>query len=73
MTPETIERLWRVAEPELSASVSPPVKFARLLANEVREECAVAAWSTGMALYGKQFDAREVGSACANAIRELKQ
>lgn len=37
-----------------------------------RERCAVTAWSTGMDLYMKQFDAREIGSACAHAIRDLK-
>lgn len=34
-----------------------------------REACAIAAWSVGMDLYLKQHDAREIGSACARAIR----
>lgn len=52
---------------------------ARLLAaideyvQAVREECAVIAWSTGMAAYnrysGMPLDAREVGAKCAAAIR----
>ncbi len=34
-----------------------------------REACAITAWSTGMDLHMKQYDAREIGSACAKAIR----
>lgn len=34
-----------------------------------REACAVSAWSTGMDLHLKQHDAREIGAACAAAIR----
>ena len=39
-----------------------------------REACAVAAWSVGMDMHGpqkpgNQYDSREVGSACAIAIR----
>lgn len=40
----------------------------RLLAAE-REACAITAWSIGMDLHQKQFDAREVGASCAVAIR----
>ena len=38
----------------------------------VIEECAVIAWSTGMQLYKKQDDEREVGSEIASRIRLLK-
>ena len=34
-----------------------------------REACATTAWSIGMDLHQKQFDAREVGASCAAAIR----
>ena len=34
-----------------------------------REACAITAWSIGMDLHQKQFDAREVGASCASAIR----
>jgi hypothetical protein len=34
-----------------------------------REECAVTAWRKGMELNGKAYDPREIGSACASAIR----
>lgn len=34
-----------------------------------REACAVTAWSTGMDLHMKSFDAREIGSKCSQAIR----
>lgn len=40
----------------------------RMLAAE-REACAITAWSIGMDLHQKQFDAREVGASCAAAIR----
>ena len=40
----------------------------RMLAAE-REACAITAWSIGMDLHYKQFDAREVGASCAAAIR----
>ena len=40
----------------------------RLLAAE-REACAITAWSIGMDLHQKQFDAREVGASCTFAIR----
>lgn len=45
----------------------------RHLVWEEREACAIAAWSTGMDLHMKQFDSREVGSACARAIRARGQ
>ena len=39
------------------------------------ETAAVTAWSTGMDLWNKdckqKYDSREVGSACATAIRKL--
>lgn len=44
-------------------------RFAALVAAAEREACAVAAWSTGMGLHMKAHDAREIGSACAKAIR----
>lgn len=44
-------------------------RFAALVAATEREACAVAAWSVGMDLYLKQHDAREIGAACARAIR----
>lgn len=44
-------------------------RFAALVAAAEREACAVAAWSTGMGLHMKAHDAREIGSACAAAIR----
>ncbi len=34
-----------------------------------REACAITAWSIGHDLYLKHHDIREVGSACATAIR----
>ena len=34
-----------------------------------REACAIAAWSTGMDLHMKKYDAREIGFACAATIR----
>lgn len=45
-------------------------EFAELVADKEREECAVIAWTVGMDLHMKQYDAREIGSACARAIRE---
>ena len=44
-------------------------RFVALVAAAEREACAIAAWSTGMDLHMKQGDAREIGSACARAIR----
>ena len=47
--------------------------FAKLVAAEEREACAVAAWMAGMDEHNKArgmpCDAREVGSAGAQAIR----
>lgn len=47
--------------------------FAKLIAAEERESCAVAAWMAGMDEHNKArgmpCDAREVGSAGAQAIR----
>jgi trehalose utilization protein len=34
-----------------------------------REACAITAWSIGIDLHLKHHDIREVGSACATAIR----
>ena len=34
-----------------------------------REACAITAWSIGLDLYLTHHDIREVGSACATAIR----
>lgn len=45
------------------------LQFAQHIAKLEREECAVTAWSTGMSLHMKESDAREIGSACAKAIR----
>lgn len=49
------------------------VRFARKVAQIAiageREACAVTAWNTGMDLHTKQHDSREIGSACARAIR----
>lgn len=45
------------------------LRFAELVVSAEREACAVAAWSTGMGLHMKAHDAREIGSACAKAIR----
>ena len=44
-------------------------RFANLVAAKEREACAVTAWNTGMDLHTKQHDSREIGSACAKAIR----
>jgi len=42
-----------------------------------RERCAIIAWSTGMDRHNKKLglpdDCREVGSACAAAIRAAKE
>lgn len=47
--------------------------FATLARAEMKEQCAVAAWSKGMELHMKATpDTRETGSACAAAIRALK-
>lgn len=53
---------WTITQEELE-------RFAALVAAAEREACAVAAWSTGMGLHMKAHDAREIGSACAKAIR----
>lgn len=45
------------------------VRFAKAIADKERECCAVTAWNTGMDLHTKQHDSREIGSACARAIR----
>ena len=39
--------------------------------NEAIEAAAFRAWSTGMELYMKKTDAREIGSKCASVIRAL--
>ena len=44
-------------------------RFAELVRQDEREACAITAWSTGRDLYLKHHDIREVGSACATAIR----
>ena len=44
-------------------------RFAELVRQDEREVCAITAWSTGHDLYLKHHDIREVGSACATAIR----
>ena len=44
-------------------------RFAQLVRDDEREACAITAWSTGHDLYLKHHDIREVGSACATALR----
>ena len=44
-------------------------RFAELVRADEREACAITAWSIGHDLYLKHHDIREVGSACATAIR----
>jgi len=65
----------RAREVGLTVGIHCPLpQLARLIelarADE-RERCAVAAWSTGMSLHRRNHDAREIGSACAEAIRAL--
>ena len=47
-------------------------RFAALVRAAALEEAAVCAWSQGMDLHLRVHDAREVGSKCAAAIRQLK-
>lgn len=44
-------------------------RFAELVRQDEREARAITAWSIGHDLYLKHHDIREVGSACATAIR----
>jgi len=44
-------------------------RFAELVRQDEREACAITAWSIGIDLHLKHHDIREVGSACATAIR----
>lgn len=74
MTREEIIKLARDAgiygtETSVATTFDDLEDFAALVAAKEREACAVAAWSTGMGLHMKAHDAREIGSACAKAIR----
>ena len=44
-------------------------RLEEIIRKDEREACAITAWSTGHDLYLKHHDIREVGSACATAIR----
>lgn len=59
---ETQSWCWLANPPHLE-------KFAELVRQNEREACAITAWSIGHDLYLKHHDIREVGSACATAIR----
>ena len=54
----------------ISSSMPAFERFANMVAAREREKCAVIAWTVGMDLHMKQYDAREIGSTCARAIRE---
>ncbi len=63
---------WHEVRARNSKPVYDATTVRRLIAEAVareRESCAVTAWSTGMDLHMKSFDAREIGSKCAAAIR----
>lgn len=71
MTPETIDRLYELAEDNVrraGRASGVRAEFARLLANEVREECAKEAESI---IWGDQYG-NDAASVIAKAIRATK-